>query len=309
MHNQFVQKEVGSLSIKLSLHKLMNSAVDVFNVATGANTHHNDLNDAYFLLDQIKHDKVYFVREPWYGPYTDTLNIKELLIRAFDHKDQGRLLNGLQQLKSAGYEQDIDRLLIACELENALKDKDFPISLNLSIRSAVSEKFWESISPYLAKASGKTDQIVFELLECPDMQFIGDISDEDLKVLKTQKEKWGFQIAIDDYDSVPNDIIRLRKFSALTDFVKLDGQRYLEKKSSDPGKYVKGAINDIHAVVPGAGVVVEWVENAAESKKIFDANSEHIVFVQSKEIRPVSLQKEWQANRTGAYCVFPRFAV
>ena len=135
-------------------------------------------------------------------------------------KDNDGVCHGIQDLAITSYQLgkhlELDTLTCISGMENAFNQKRLPVSLNISVASALRPDFFEEIDRHVRTLGLKPDDIIFEILEHDvdpetDIDHLWEIKDMD------------YRFALDDFGIGKEHVNRLRVFGELVDFIKIDG--------------------------------------------------------------------------------------
>lgn len=176
----------------------------------------------------------------------------------------------------AGLHVEFDTLTSSIGLKHA---KKFPVTLNISVESALSPKFWDEIKKRTQHIN--PEDIIFEILE-------HDIAPRtDISVLEARKAE-GFRFALDDFSIGKDHDHRLQVLGGLVDYIKIDGplvRAYLEgtyTENHDDGtvtNYTKADFEDTVAKIqnyyeaqglPMPLLIAERVRTREEAQDLFD---------------------------------------
>lgn len=136
------------------------------------------------------------------------------------------------------------------------KHKKLPVTLNISVESALSPTFWKKLEPYLENFNAQ--DVIFEILE-HDVDPTADISH-----LNTLKRR-GYRFALDDFAAGPEHQNRLKIFADIIDFIKIDGpliRNAIEEQDR--------SLNDITKSLKDHKLVAERVHSKTEANQLFD---------------------------------------
>lgn len=160
------------------------------------------------------------------------------------------------QMYTLGFGSQLDTLTTL----NALsKIENFPVTLNISVESALSEAFWDSMIPKLAIYDPKS--IIFEILE-------HDVSvDANTMVLEAVRGA-GYRFALDDFGLGGLHNRRLQVFGDIVDFIKIDGA-YLQKLYVHEPESLKALIRYLNAEYPQAELIAEHVKHFDQAEILF----------------------------------------
>ena len=155
----------------------------------------------------------------------------------------------------------LDQVLVREELLWAHDMDLMPVTINLSMDSIYSEKFWVGLELPL-KLFG-AENIIFEILEDPIPEF-GKDRIEHLRELHAE----GFRFAMDDYHPCLRDEERMEALGEIVDFVKMDGN-LVRKGLSGKSRALDETIEKLS---PYYNLVAEWVESVEEADTLFKKN-------------------------------------
>lgn len=225
---------------------------------------------AFELLEALRDGRFHFAVEPWHDA-THKNGIQhypaELLLRA--RRADGspiKPLAPITTLAQAGLQSTFDQAILLAGIDQALRLKQMPVSINTSARNMASATFWQDVSHLLQSyfpAHDVQDRLTFEVTE-------DDLADNPCRaVLLEMKERLGCSFAIDDFyhdrqqhleqnDGIDSgDWQRLENLRGIIDFVKIDGETIeaamRHEFDLDP------LLKRIKEIVPEAHIITERV--------------------------------------------------
>lgn len=235
------------------------------------------------LLDAIEGGRLHFEREPWYDVAASLTNriysvSGELLLRA--HDEDGKNIDQQVALQAIGRHQLyplFDRLVTLSAIEQTIRAKNFPVSINISARNAVDDssllELHNTLQDHFA-GQFHPNQIIFEFLE--DDQAEGANEQALLKMVAL-----GYRFAIDDQSHEDADAARLDNLGRFVEYVKIDGNTLVAARENkvDLGRFVAR----IQASAPRARILCEWVDSAEDAGSL---NEKHplISLVQGRNL-------------------------
>ena len=157
------------------------------------------------------------------------------------------------------------RLGFAAQLDtltalNALKHaREFPLTLNISVESALSEKFWNALLPRIARFSPQ--DIIFEILE-------HDVHPAADTLILESVRGMGYRFALDDFGLGGSHNRRLQVFGDYVDFIKIDGA-YLQKLYVHDPDNLKALIKYLNMTYPKAALIAEHVRHFDQAAILF----------------------------------------
>ena len=189
-----------------------------------------------------------------------------------------------------GLGKKFDIMTSSLGIKEAAKTKKIPITINISVESALDPEIFDEIYKRVLKHGLNTKDIIFEILE-HDVELDADISH--LHALKKQ----GYRFALDDFGKGQSHDKRLEVFGDIIDFIKIDGpyvRAYLEETcqyKSAPNKnllYYPNDFTDILEKIEKKGlehipVIAEFVQNMKEIEKLVPLG---ITAYQSRHLKP-----------------------
>jgi EAL domain-containing protein (putative c-di-GMP-specific phosphodiesterase class I) len=219
------------------------------------------------------------IQEPIYGKYGFLAH--ESLARPVDANGKKYSISNISNLfYEEGLAVQFDTLTSSLGMKNS---ENRPITLNISIESALSPEFFDGIKSRMERHNLENEDIIFEILE-HDVKPNVDISH-----LESLKEE-GFRFALDDFSIAEKDktvskenVNRIAVFGNLVDFVKIDGPlvraKFEEefKSKNRHGKDKKYFADDfktslslVQTTMPQADIICERVYNKQEADILFD---------------------------------------
>lgn len=196
-------------------------------------------------------------------------------------------------LSQLSYDLDIAREFDALTCSNALKVAEEsswirPITLNISVDSALSYNFWGFLDSKLK--SFDPEDIIFEILE-NDVDINVDITH--LKSLKAN----GYRFALDDYSIGQDHENRLSVFGGLVDFIKIDGP-FIRAGLGDEGTeftqdQFDETIQRLKDNYPDCALIAERVYNREEAQYLFDMG---FTGVQGWDLKPEDFTEDAKAK-------------
>lgn len=216
-------------------------------------------------LDSVIYDayKNGGIQEPIYG--TDRIIASESLARPKDSLGRQYSIGLLsEQFYKQGHAVNFDILTTS----NALKQaQTFPVSINISVTSALSPHFWKETKKRMEREEIAPNDIVFEILE-HDVDPAADIS-----ILEDLKEN-DFRFALDDFIGNEFDEHRLAAFANLVEFIKIEGKVIRGGLGDKDMEYtpedLERAITMIEYNAPDAKLIAERVRSFEEAQTLFD---------------------------------------
>ncbi|QQG36386.1 MAG: EAL domain-containing protein [Micavibrio aeruginosavorus] len=231
---------------------------------------------AFQLLEALRDGRFTFAIEPWHDA-THKNGVQhypaELLLRArLPDGTPIKPLTPITTLSRAGLQSTFDQAIILAGIDQALRLRQMPVSINTSARNMASASFWQDVSSMLCTYFPRHDiqnSLTFEVTE-------DDLADNPCRtVLLEMKERLGCSFAIDDFyhdrqihlqqnDGVDStDWQRLENLRGIIDFVKIDGETIeaaIQKKFDlDP------LLKRIKEIVPDAHIITERVNDEHEA--------------------------------------------
>ncbi|MGH1378454.1 MAG: EAL domain-containing protein [Alphaproteobacteria bacterium] len=173
-------------------------------------------------------------------------------------------------LSQLSYELDIAREFDALTCSNALKVAEEspltrPITLNISVDSALSYNFWGFLGAKIEKF--EPEDIIFEILE-NDVDVNADITH-----LKNFQDR-GYRFALDDFSIGQDHENRLSVFGDLVDFIKIDGPFVRAGLGDEDTEFTKEqfdtTIQRLRDDYPNSKLIAERVNNREEAQYLFD---------------------------------------
>ena len=157
---------------------------------------------------------------------------------------------------------DFDLLTCAIGLQHV---KKFPVTLNISVESALTPTFWQQIEEYIAHRAPQ--DIIFEILEHEVSPSV------DISHLEDLKER-GYRFALDDYSVGSGHVNRLLAFGDLVDYVKIDGKLVRAGLGDNDTKFTPEDFDSVIAQIrdhaPHTQLVAEFVETREEADRLFE---------------------------------------
>lgn len=196
-----------------------------------------------------------FVFEPIYG--RKRVMAYEALARPRSNGQDYPIQRLADQMYDLGLSVQLDTLSVA----NALREaRRFPMTINISASSALSEDFWNALMPRIAKFDPAG--LIFEILE-HEIPAHADITA--LQALKPL----GYRFALDDYAPSPLDDVRLNVFGPCLDFIKIEGACLQQLYVQDP-KALKSLAADLKIRYPSVQLIAEHVKHFDQAALLFD---------------------------------------
>ncbi|MCK5384465.1 MAG: EAL domain-containing protein [Alphaproteobacteria bacterium] len=127
----------------------------------------------------------------------------------------------------SGAHNDLDLCTCTTALMNAVQQNKKPISLNISVVSALNPDFFDTMESHIESHNLKPEDVVFEILEH------GVNPKADINHLRALKDK-GYRFALDDFGVGQDHKNRLHAFGDIIDYIKIDGpyiRDYLEQEA------------------------------------------------------------------------------
>lgn len=189
-----------------------------------------------------------------------------------------------------GLSKTFDIMTSSLGIKKAVKTGKIPITINISVESALDPEFFDEIYKRVLKRGLNPKDIIFEILE-HDVELDADISH--LHALKRQ----GYRFALDDFGKGQSHDNRLEVFGDIIDFIKIDGpyvRAYLEETyhyKSAPNKNLLYYPNDLADILEkiekkGLGhipIIAEFVQNMKEIEKLVPLG---VTGYQSRDLKP-----------------------
>ena len=160
------------------------------------------------------------------------------------------------QMYNFGYSSQLDTLTSLNALHQTRK---FPITLNISVESALSEKFWDLLIPRIARYSPR--DVIFEILE-----HNVDLS-ADTMVIEALRGA-GYRFALDDFGLGAMHNRRLQVFGPIMDFIKIDGY-YLQDLYVHNPDNLKSLVKYLRSSYPQAQLIAEHVKHFDQAQILF----------------------------------------
>lgn len=220
------------------------------------------------FLKALENKTFCFEYESWHTP--EGVAAYEMLVRAYDGTDANGPFDEAQRIDlghvikvadKLGMRMPLDQVLVREELLWAHDMDLMPVTINLSMDSIYSEKFWVGLELPL-KLFG-AENIIFEILEDPIPEF-GKDRIAHLRELRDE----GFRFAMDDYHPCLRDEERMEVLGEIVDFVKMDGN-LVRKGLSGQSRALDETIEKLS---PYYNLVAEWVESVEEADTLFKKN-------------------------------------
>ncbi len=234
------------------------------------------------LKDAFKNGSI---QEPVYGQ--NNFIAHESLLRP---KDKDGKEYSIGKISTLFYEEglSVEFDVLACSL-GMKASKNRPITLNISVQSALTPEFFDEIKKRMDQHKLKNKDIIFEILE-HDVDPNADISH--LKTLKGER----FHFALDDFSIAEKDKTvskenanRIAALGEIVDFVKIDGpiiRAFFEKeykgknRHGKPKSYSKtdfhNTLQIIHETMPHTKIIAERVYNKTEADQLFNMGIEGV---------------------------------
>ena len=215
------------------------------------------------------------VQEPIYG--RNRVIAAESLARPSDDTFGDYSIGELsQEFYARGLAEKFDTLTSSIGIKYA---RQFPATLNISVESALSPKFWDGIQK--RAENFEPEHFIFEILE-HDVDVNADISH-----LRALKER-GYRFALDDYAGTPEDKHRLAVFGDLVDYIKVDGP--LVRAGLGDTEMADHSVDEFVQVLarlqtdyPDIELIAERVRTAEEAQTLFDMG---FTGVQGRQLKP-----------------------
>lgn len=240
------------------------------------------------LLDAIANDRIEFEREPW-NPLNLKSSLKELpaemLLRT--HMSDGHPISPeapVKRINKLGLNRAFDQIIVLAAASQAVKQGQFPVSINISSRNACDPDSLLALHNLLQEHFGdriKPQQIILELLEDDPANDVNNDALEEMRAL-------GYRFAIDDQSHEEWDSARLENLGPHVDFVKIDRatveamERHLDGENHPEKKAVSDLFNRIATHTKGA-VLLEGVRSAKMAMALKDAYNK-VALVQGRDL-------------------------
>ena len=196
--------------------------------------------------------------EPIYGQ-SDIL-AWEALGRPSSNGQPFRIQEISDQLVAFGHEEALDKISVTNAVIGADDKQHYPLSVNISLKSAMSENFWLDLVELLGNRP--PSGIIFEILEHP-------VQDEKASIAHLiELKKIGYRFALDDIGIGTEHEKRLKLLGGIADFIKIDGRLIREKLSDDPNA-LEAFITKLKTECPNAQIVAEHVQNFSDARTLF----------------------------------------
>lgn len=173
------------------------------------------------------------------------------------------------QMYDLGFSSQLDTLTALNALRHA---KLFPVTLNISVESALCEKFWDILIPQIARHSPK--DIIFEILE-------HDVDTKADTMIIEAVRAAGYRFALDDFSIGAIHNRRLQIFGNIVDFIKIDGG-YLQKLYVHEPENLKALIKYLKMTYPKVSLIAEHVKHFDQAAILFALG---FVGVQGRNLR------------------------
>lgn len=121
-----------------------------------------------------------------------------------------------QAFYDRGMALDFDTLTCAIGLKHAVQTGKTPITLNISVESALNDTFFDGVEDRVARNGLSPTDTIFEILEHPVK---GTPPRAHLHALQDK----GYRFALDDFSRGTEHCGRLEAFGDIVDYVKIDG--------------------------------------------------------------------------------------
>lgn len=174
-----------------------------------------------------------------------------------------------------------DALITLTAVDQAVRNQELPISINISSRNASDPDALMRLHTMLQECFGdqvSPAQITFEFLE-------DDQVDQPAHTALTALRAYGYKFAIDDQSHEDWDMQRPVSLGPYVDYIKIDGKTLCAFRNGVLNRAdFKGFIDRLAASAPNAEFLCEWVKSPEEAEdlaEIFPA----IHFVQGRELR------------------------
>lgn len=232
-------------------------------------TSHDDIQNIDHLraliTDAFKNGAI---QEPIYGQ--NKILAYESLARPKDTNREYSIGKLSEEYYEIGRAVEFDVLTCSIGLDYARAEQKLPITLNISVESALSPVFWKKMEKHLNDNKIGPKQVIFEILE-HDVDINTGISH--LTELKEQ----GFRFALDDFSVGQGHENRLIVFGGLVDFVKIDGP-LVRAGLGDTEEECKGHTEDqfinivdtLRERAPDAKLIAERTRSPYEAISLFE---------------------------------------
>lgn len=215
------------------------------------------LDSDAFKRRQIKHEAIF---------KQDKVLAYEVLSRPHN----GERAFSIGHLSELSHRLDVAKEFDALTCANALqvaKETPMmkPITLNISVESAISYNFWNFMGEKLEQH--KPEDLIFEILE-------NNVNlDADITHLNAFKDR-GYRFALDDYSIGEDHDNRLHVFGNLVDFIKIDGPFVRAGLGDTDTEFSQEQFNETIQQLkdkhPDVNLIAERVYNREEAQYLFD---------------------------------------
>lgn len=233
---------------------------------------------ALSLLDALQKGRFHFEAEVWHDARENEgvqIYPAEMLLRARTQNNEPvKPLGPITTIAQAGLQAQLDKAIILAAIEQAITEKQMPISINTSARNMKSADFWMDVSQLLRDHFSPEDiqgQLTFEVLE-DDLAF-----HPCREALLQMKKEFACKFAIDDFyhdhqrlvdEGNPVDSFdwaRLENLKDIVDYIKIDGETVEAALRIENRFDLEALVSKIRDTAPHVHFVFERVKDADQA--------------------------------------------
>lgn len=221
---------------------------------------------AHALLSAMEDGRITFEREPWFALSAGTPSSlpAELLLRAYD-KNAAPLKFGaaVDEIYQNGLYAVFDAAIALAAIDQALSEKAFPVSINISSRNAADYDALTGLHKMLQSHFGdrvSPDQVIFELLE-------DDRAENPSAPAMDYMTAMGYRFALDDITDSDFDAARLKNIGPYASFIKIDG-KVLTGAQDRSFDRLEEIVRHSRQAAPQARILCEWVDSPKQADRI-----------------------------------------
>lgn len=222
-----------------------------------------DLPGVEPFLEALEAGRFDFEREQWHN-VADCVNNKvrntpaELLLRA--RTENGKQIPHeplIRAITEAGEQRVFDTAIALSAMDQAIRERLFPVSINISAMNAIDSSFWFDLHGQMQHFFGNMydpQQVTFEITEDGSCDGIDGDMFQQLRSI-------GYGFAIDDLSH--NDMDRLKHLGPYVNMVKIDGKSL---EAAQRGEFsLSDFLRDVREQAKDAAILVEWVKTPEEA--------------------------------------------
>lgn len=221
-----------------------------------------DMGWAQRIKDAIQNNSFVFAKQKICSTQQGDIFAEEYLVRLLDDEKQGLIMPAgfLNSAERFGLMPEIDKWVVAHALQtyasdNADRQTDSHISINLSAKSVGHPEIFDVISDSITKFDINPANIIFEITE--------DVAIADFPnaiIFLNKIRAMGCSTALDDFGAGYSSFSYLKEFPV--DYVKIDGSFIVGIESNKLNYALVKAMHDVCATLDKK-TIVEFVENQA----------------------------------------------